>query len=152
MKVKVRKVEITEIQEIFEIDKKEFEPMNYPLFVLKQYYDLFSDLFLVAENETNDILGYIIGGNSTENNEGWVLSLATKSAYRGHGIGTQLCEALLHKFHVDCVFLTVHPNNFGAIHIYKKLGFKISERKENYYGDNSPRNIMKLDKVTDIKV
>jgi ribosomal-protein-alanine N-acetyltransferase len=152
VKVKIRKVEITEIQEIFEIDKKEFEPMNYPLFVLKQYYDLFSDLFIVAENETNDILGYIIGGINTGNNEGWVLSVATKTAYRGHGIGTQLCEALLNKFHVDCVLLTVHPENFGAIHIYKKLGFKISERKENYYGDNSPRNIMKLDNVTAIKV
>lgn len=152
MTVKIRKVEITEIQEIFEIDKKEFEPMNYPLFVLKQYYDLFSDLFLVAENETNDILGYIIGGINTDNNEGWVLSVATKTAYRGHGIGTQLCEALLNKFRVNCVLLTVHPDNFGAIHIYKKLGFKISERKENYYGDNSPRNIMKLDKITNIKI
>ena len=152
MKVKIRKVEITEIQEIFEIDKKEFEPMNYPLFVLKQYYDLFSDLFLVAENETKDILGYIIGGINTDNSEGWVLSVATKTAYRGHGVGTQLCEALLNKFRVDCVLLTVHPDNFGAIHIYKKLGFKISERKENYYGDNSPRNIMKLDKVIDIEI
>ncbi len=152
MKVKIRKVEITEIQEIFEIDKKEFEPMNYPLFVLKQYYDLFSDLFLVAENETKDILGYIIGGINTDNSEGWVLSVATKTAYRGHGVGTQLCEALLNKFRVDCVLLTVHPDNFGAIHIYKKLGFKISARKENYYGDNSPRNIMKLDKVIDIEI
>jgi ribosomal-protein-alanine N-acetyltransferase len=152
MTVKIRIVEITEIQEIFEIDKKEFEPMNYPLFVLKQYYDLFSDLFLIAENETKDILGYIIGGINTDNNEGWVLSVATKIAYRGHGIGTQLCEALLNKFRVDYVLLTVHPDNFGAIHIYKKLGFNISAKKENYYGDNSPRNIMKLNKVTDIKV
>lgn len=126
--------------------------MNYPLFVLKQYYDLFSDLFLVAENETKDILGYIIGGINTGNNEGWVLSVATKITYLGQGVGTQLCEALLNKFRVDCVFLTVHPDNLRAIHIYKKLGFKISERKENYYGENSLRNIMKLDKVTDIKV
>jgi ribosomal-protein-alanine N-acetyltransferase len=126
--------------------------MNYPLFVLKQYYDLFSDLFLVAENESKDVLGYIIGGINTDNKEGWVLSVAIKTAYRGHGVGTKLCEALLNQFRVDCVLLTVHPDNFGAIHIYKKLGFNISEKKENYFGDNSPRNIMKLNKVTDIKV
>ncbi|PQJ82213.1 GNAT family N-acetyltransferase [Polaribacter glomeratus] len=143
MIITTRKIEVYEINEIFEIDKKEFEPMNYPLFVLKQYYDLFSELFLVAENENKDILGYIIGG--TNNSEGWILSLATKSEYRGHGIGTKLCKSLLNLINIDCILLTVHPDNSGAIHIYEKLGFKTSARKENYYGDHSPRNIMKLD-------
>jgi ribosomal-protein-alanine N-acetyltransferase len=144
MKIKIRKIEIVEIKEIFELDKKEFEPMNYPLFVLKQYYDLFSELFLVAENENKDILGYIIGGINT--NEGWILSLATKREYQGQGIGTKLCKSLLNLINIDCILLTVHPDNLGAIHMYEKLGFKISERKENYYGDHSPRNIMKLNK------
>lgn len=145
MIITTRKIEVNEIDKIFEIDKKEFEPMNYPRFVLKQYYDLFSELFLVAENENKDILGYIIGG--INNNEGWILSLATKSEYRGHGIGTKLCKSLLNLINIDSILLTVHPDNSGAIHIYEKLGFKTSARKENYYGDHSPRNIMKLDKI-----
>lgn len=145
MIITTRKIEVNEIDKIFEIDKKEFEPMNYPRFVLKQYYDLFSELFLVAENENKDILGYIIGG--INNNEGWILSLATKSEYRGHGIGTKLCKSLLNLINIDSILLTVHPDNSGAIHIYEKLGFKTSARKENYYGDHSPRNIMKLDKT-----
>lgn len=145
MIITTRKIEVNEIDKIFEIDKKEFQPMNYPRFVLKQYYDLFSELFLVAENENKDILGYIIGG--INNNEGWILSLATKSEYRGHGIGTKLCKSLLNLINIDSILLTVHPDNSGAIHIYEKLGFKTSARKENYYGDHSPRNIMKLDKI-----
>jgi ribosomal-protein-alanine N-acetyltransferase len=88
MNIKIRKIGFTEIQDISEIDKREFEPMNYPLFVLKQYYDLFSELFLVAEDENKEILGYIIGGVTIAKNEGWILSLATKREYQGQGIGT----------------------------------------------------------------
>ena len=56
--------------------------MNYPMFVIKQYYDLFSDLFLVAVNENKDIVGYVIGGINKKNNEGWLLAIATKREYR----------------------------------------------------------------------
>jgi ribosomal-protein-alanine N-acetyltransferase len=70
MNIKIRKIRFTEIQDISEIDKREFEPMNYPLFVLKQYYDLFSELFLVTEDENKEILGYIIGGVTIAKNEG----------------------------------------------------------------------------------
>jgi len=144
MKIDIRKIEKNELKKVFEIEKKEFEPMNYPLFVLKQYYDLFSDLFLVAVNENKDVLGYAIGGINN-NNEGWLLTVATKQEYRGKGIGRNLCTSLIDLLNVSAVYLTTHPDNFGAIHLYKNLGFKVMSTQENYYGDNSPRHIMKLD-------
>lgn len=38
--------------------------------------------------------------------------------------------------------LVTHPENTKAIRLYESLGFKIAERKENYYGDGEPRVVL----------
>lgn len=43
---------------------------------------------------------------------------------------------------VSKVWLVTHPDNAAAIGLYESLGFKITERKENYFGNGTPRVIM----------
>ena len=62
MEISIRKVTLPELETIYKIEENAFSPMNYPLFVIRQYYDLFSDYFLVAENEEKEIAGYVLGG------------------------------------------------------------------------------------------
>ena len=45
MKVIIRQVFKEELEKISELEKSVFEPMNYPLFVLRQFYDLMPDCF-----------------------------------------------------------------------------------------------------------
>jgi len=143
----VRQVRINELHIIYELEKSAFTPMNYPLFVLRQFYDLLPELFLVAVDKTDSILGYTLGGINLDNNQAWILSLAINQNYQGQGIGYSLSQKLIEKIHnkgMKNIFLTVHPENNSAIMLYKKLGFQGHEKTMDYYGDGKPRLVMVL--------
>ena len=143
----IRQVEKHEIRDVYELEKNVFQPINYPYFVLRQFYDLMPDLFLVAVDEQGEILGYTQGGVNIENKEGWILSLATNQDKRGKGTGRLLSQKVIELFkskEIDRILLTVHPENAPATHLYNKLGFEIHEKIENYYGDGEPRLVMEL--------
>ena len=145
--IEIRRVLENELKSVFEIEKEAFQPMNYPLFVLRQYFDIQPDLFLVAINEQNKIVGYTLGGIDYGNNLGWVLSLAIRSDNMSSGVGFKLTNELISIFkekHIDKVKLTVHPENVAALNLYLKLGFKQVDLIQDYYGDNSLRKVLEL--------
>jgi ribosomal-protein-alanine N-acetyltransferase len=143
----IRQVKKHEIQDVYNLEKNVFQPINYPLFVLRQFYDLMPDLFLVAVDEENEIIGYTQGGINIDKKEGWILSLATNQNSRGKGIGRLLSQKVIELFRskrIDRILLTVHPGNLPATHLYKKMGFEVHEKIENYYGDGELRLVMEL--------
>ena len=143
----IRNILKNEIETVFQIEKETFEPFNYPLFVLRQYFDVMSEYFLVAENEANEIIGYALGGFNLKDQTAWILSLATKTKSQNAGIGFHLTKNLIERFTnngIRCIKLTVHPDNRSALNLYKKLGFIQLETIDNYYGDHSPRLILEL--------
>lgn len=143
MKIVVDQVKIEELKTVFELDKSIFRPMNYPIFVLRQYYDLFPQLFLVAKNKSNQLIGYAIGGIS--NNSGWILAVGTKQNERKKGVGNELITALITEFNkrnITEVLLTVDPNN-DAVGLYRKNDFEKVDELHNYYGNKEHRVIMK---------
>ena len=145
--IEIRRVLLNELESIFQIEKEAFQPLNYPLFVLRQYFDIQPDLFLVATNERNQIMGYTLGGIDYGNNLGWVLSLATKRERMSEGIGFKLTNELISIFkkkHIGNVKLTVHPENVAAFNLYIKLGFKQTDLIQDYYGDNSLRKVLEM--------
>ena len=147
MKVYIRQVRKAEIDAVYDLEKVAFQPINYPYFVLRQFYDLMPELFLVAVDKSDDILGYTQGGVNVENGTGWILSLATKESCRGRGIGALLSQKvidLLQLKGVKNIFLTVHPENTAATSLYNRLGFIIHSRVADYYGDGEPRLVMEL--------
>lgn len=143
----IRQVQKHEIEDVYKLEKNIFQPINYPQFVLKQFYDLMPDLFMVAVDEENEIIGYAQGGINIDKKEGWILSLATNQNSRGKGIGRLLSQKVMELFKskgINRILLTVHPKNVPATHLYNKLGFEVHEKVENYYGDGEPRLLMEL--------
>ncbi|WP_152538373.1 GNAT family N-acetyltransferase [Aquimarina megaterium] len=152
MKISIRKVTLSELEAIYKIEEKVFSPMNYPLFVIRQYYDLFSDYFLVAENEEKEIAGYILGGINPKEKDGWILALATEKKFRKQGIGLKLISTVIKKINeldITSILLTTEPNT-PAVDFYKKLGFEIIKNESNYFGDHSGRVIMQLNQKLDV--
>jgi ribosomal-protein-alanine acetyltransferase len=67
-------------------------------------------------------------------------SFAVLPEFRSHGIGELLLhEAERRATERDCIYmrLEVHPNNVGAIRLYKKLGYLPFGLFKNYYEDHA---------------
>ena len=147
MKVVIRQAGETDLASVYEMERKIFTPINYPMFVLRQFFDLMPELFLVAEGEGGEILGYTQGGINQEQRKGWILSLAIRKENRGMGIGRMLSQDVIRRLrskNVTKICLTVHPDNSSAKHLYEDLGFYVHEKIKDYYGDGEPRLVMDL--------
>lgn len=122
--------------------------MNYPLFVLRQLFDIFPDLFFVAVDELNQIKGYCFGGIDTEGRKGWIFALAVTKPNQRMRIGERVTTELLHAFknkNINTIHLTTTPDNTAAIKLYEKFGFEKMKEVGDYYLDGSPRIIMSMD-------
>ena len=143
--INIRKAVINDLVKIKKIDALAFKNDSYPIFVLRQYFDISGDYLLVAE-ENNEIIGYTIGNLIAKTSQGWILSLGVHPKSRGKKIGGSLTKkllTLLEKNNSKEVFLTVHPQNKSAIRIYQELGFEEVGKSDNYYFDEEKRIIMK---------
>jgi ribosomal protein S18 acetylase RimI-like enzyme len=75
----------------------------------------------------------------------YISSLAIDPEYQGQGFARKAMEQLLAELaHVPLVWLVTHPDNVKALQLYESLGFAITGRKENYFGDGEPRVEMEL--------
>ncbi len=59
-----------------------------------------------------------------------LVDIAILHNFRGQGFGSFLLEKL--KSESDCVNLSVYKTNFGAIKLYEKLGFAVTNNDEMY--------------------
>lgn len=75
----------------------------------------------------------------------YIASIVIDPAYRGQGIGKIAMLQVLEDAKVKKAWLVTHPDNAAAIGLYESIGFKISERKEDYYGAGQPRLILILE-------
>ncbi|MBJ7881417.1 GNAT family N-acetyltransferase [Gelidibacter salicanalis] len=143
--VSIRKATLEDIESIHLIETLIFNKGSYPLFVLRQLYDISQDYFYVAE-EHQQLIGYVLGNVVKNTNQGWILSLGVHPDARGKNLGRQLTEQLLetleHELSTE-ICLTVHPDNTSAIRIYESIGFINSTTYDAYYGANEPRLLMK---------
>ncbi len=145
---KIRTVVKEDLTRIFEMEEEAFKPKHYPLFVLRQLYDILPDLFFVAVDELNQIKGYCFGGIDYNNKMGWVFALAVAKEEQKKKIGQYLTTELITAFknkNINIIQLTTTPDNNPAINLYKKLGFKKEIEVMDYYLDNTPRILMKLE-------
>ena len=137
-----------DLEEIFYLDNLVFSNEGYSFLVLRQLYDICGDLLIVAKNPESKVVGYTVGCPKINTLDSWILALAVDPQYRHQGIGRELTSYLLCRFiqmKMSYAFLTVDPQNTIAINLYFSLGFKVMTWKANYFGENSPRNIMRKD-------
>jgi [ribosomal protein S18]-alanine N-acetyltransferase len=69
--------------------------------------------------------------------EAEILTVATASQWRRHGVGEALVKAALLHMHgerAEAMFLEVEDENAPAVGLYRKLGFREVGRRKDYYG------------------
>ncbi|MEM7186230.1 MAG: N-acetyltransferase [Bacteroidota bacterium] len=143
----IKKVSKKDLPSIFRLEEEAFAPMHYPLFVLRQLFDIAPDLFLVAVDALDQIKGYCFGTIDQDHQTGWIFALAVVKEEQRKKIGAQLTSRLLDVFSskkINNIQLTTTPDNEAAIQLYEKLGFEKVDEEADYYFDGTPRIIMKL--------
>lgn len=96
-----------------------------------QFKASLEDVFLVAvDSMSGDVVGFIVACCCQISHRGVILRIAVHPEHQGRGIGTRLIHAALEKLKdldLSEVDLDVDIIKAGAIHLYEKMGFKVSE-------------------------
>ena len=100
--------------------------------------------YLVAEFNS-EIVGY--AGMKIVLDEADIMNIVTKKDARNFGIASAIFEQLINVAHskgLHKLTLEVDENNFPAIHLYEKFGFKRIAIRKNYYSNSHTAIIMQL--------
>ena len=146
--IQIRAFHAGDLCAVYDLEQDVFGAHAYPRYFFRQAYDIFSDLFRVAENEQGEPVGYIMGALETGALDGWIVSMAVMKEYRRMGIALMLMESVLHLLSergAHNVLLTVDPDNEEAVALYQKAGFHEIRRDDNYFGPGAARIVMRRD-------
>ncbi|CAF1054161.1 unnamed protein product [Brachionus calyciflorus] len=133
---------------------KKLNQVVFPVSYNDKFYKDVLDLGPLAKLAYfNDI---VVGGvccriDLTENKRRlYIMTLGCLQPYRKYGIGRMLLNHVLNYCEKDgnfeSVYLHVQINNEVAIEFYKKFGFEIVEKKEQYYKRIEPSDAFVLKK------
>lgn len=115
------------MNEVLQIEAQAFPKSSYTPEMFLHYYHVFSETFLVFEEEK--VLGYVIFKPN-----GHVISLAVAPPHRRKGIGTHLMNACESQCGSDRLVVEVREGNTRAQMFYEKLGFRLKSTIRLYYG------------------
>lgn len=131
----IRRAEISDIQEVVEIEGCSFD-VPWPDFLFKAH--LSNPGFLVYEKER--ILGYVIVGTSEDRSTSHLQSIAVHRDCRRQGIASKLlnwCIDLAKLYGFKRMMLEVREKNVDAQSFYSDNGFKVEGRVDGYYLDDN---------------
>jgi len=138
MKLCIRQMKLDDLDEVLGIEQYSFPtPWTRTVYENDLKNNPRSRFFVALNNsEDGELLGYI--GNWVIEDECHVGTIASKREFRGRGIAEAL---LIHTARaalaegVTYIILEVRENNFAAINLYRKLGFKQVGLRRRYYRD-----------------
>ena len=139
MLAKIEKASIEHLDRLCEIEMKCFET---EAFTKQQIAYLLTDSnsVILVSRVKGEIVGFIIGKTymDKKTSAGQILTIDVSPKHRRKGIGQRLLQEIERTFKdkgVKICYLEVRENNFVALSLYQKLGYKKVGRLENYYGN-----------------
>ncbi|MEJ1196172.1 MULTISPECIES: N-acetyltransferase [unclassified Streptomyces] len=142
----------SDLPELRRLDEEVFQEVAYPGFLLRQLFDMYEEHFLVLDDGTGRLRGYVLAATRALGGDSWILGLCVTEDRRRHGLGRELMTEVLTRLRRDgigVVRLTVEPANLAAILLYRSLGFHPEEPdaglRRDYFGPGMDRQILRLD-------
>lgn len=140
----IRTARETDLLRLASLDQAVFAPVHYPLFVLRQLFDVHHHTFLVGEYERR-IRGYALSAPCSVGGSAWLLGLGVQPEYRGLGIGPALlvnAMARLRALRLQDVRLTVRQDDTSLVRFYEAAGFGVEAVRPDYLGPGEDRMVM----------
>ena len=138
VEVRVERAAMEDLDEIYEIEVECFGRESYGKWIYRWLLRDKRTIFLKAVKD-DFILGFVVGRveRSGKRLVGRIYTLNVRPELRGRGIGKLLMKAIEESFKREgCgeIILEVAVDNIPAINLYRRMGYRVVERLENYYG------------------
>ena len=135
---------MSDIDTYIAIDKKVAGRTYFPILTEEEALAEFNRCVVYMVQKDNKIVG-TVSYQSKEDGSIYLSGLAVDPDYQGKGIGRLILEKVLNEIgNSKIIWLVTHPENTKVVTLYESLGFIITERKEDYFGDGEPRIVLKL--------
>jgi len=126
----IEKIDSNNLEKIMEIEKEAFSDFWEMSAYEKLFVDYEYEAYIYTMNEKT--VAYAIFLDMVDVYE--LIKIAVKKEYRNQKIGYNFLSEAVNSLE-KTVFLEVRENNFSAINLYKKIGFKEINIRKNYYKD-----------------
>ena len=141
-KGRLRRAQEEDLPAILKLEKLSFDK-NWDYYHFKASLD---DVFLVYE--TDRIIGFLIACCCRVANRAMILRVAVHPDHRGRGIATAMILAAIERLKnmkIGEVELDVDLARPGAMRLYERVGFRVSQLISTDYEDDETFYIMKMD-------
>lgn len=138
MSLRIEKASISDLDRLFEIERECF---TEEAFTKEQICYLLTDrnnvsLTLKIDDE---IVGFVIGRIYAQEKPavGHVLTIDVSPEHRRKGVGLRLLDEVENVFrerNVAVCYLEAREDNFAALNLYRKQGYRRVRKIRNYYG------------------
>jgi len=150
----VKRCSLDDLDAVILVNEKEL-PEDYPYFFYKSILDNFPESFLVAQDYTGKITGYIMWRVEKTPSldslryaiQGHLVSIAVSQEHRKKGVAKALLSnsmIAIKKYKIQEYVLEVRVSNYNAIKLYEQFDFQILNIKKNYYRDGENAYYMTL--------
>jgi len=150
----VKRCSLDDLDAVILVNEKEL-PEDYPYFFYKSILDNFPESFLVAQDYTGKIIGYIMWRVEKTPSldslryaiQGHLVSVAVSQEHRKKGVAKALLSnsmIAIKKYKIQEYVLEVRVSNYNAIKLYEQFDFQILNIKKNYYRDGENAYYMTL--------
>ncbi|GAB1471879.1 ribosomal protein S18-alanine N-acetyltransferase [Chloroflexota bacterium] len=92
--------------------------------------------------EDGRMIGFVAGDPHPSDGWGWIATIAVDPGFRRRGIGTALLHACESQLGVPKSRLTVRKSNQGAITLYEREGYQLTDEWKAYYNDGENAMLM----------
>lgn len=139
MPAKKEKASIDDLDRLREIELRCFETEAFTKHQIA-YLLTDSNSVILVSRVKGEIVGFIIGKTHMDKKPatGQILTIDVSPNQRRKGIGERLLQEIEKTFKdrgVKMCYLEARENNFVALSLYHKFGYKRVGRLENYYGN-----------------
>ncbi len=139
---------LSDLNKIYKIEKRIFKSDSFSRKLLQNLINS-NSLFLkiVVSKKAEDIIGYVILIKDDDHRFN-LINFIIRKKYQNKGYGSLLMQKTLNIVNnhteINKIILNVKTTNLKAIKLYKKFGFEIIERIEDYYRHNESAYLMEL--------
>lgn len=129
----IREAKLEDKKEIERLGKCLHENFERLFNVEKMLSEEYNKIYVAQEND--EIIGFLMAIVLYENCE--ILNIVVEEKYRKQKVASSLLDTLISEFAdtVSIITLEVAIDNESAIGLYKKFGFEIINKRNNYYGN-----------------